>query len=121
MPKDIDGTGSPPAVCTGIEKCVITGEPDEAKVSTSHVERQNLTMRMAMPRFACLANAFSRVEDLTAAVSLRYMYYNFARRNQTLTKAGGGYKTTRAMTAGMTNHVWSLSEIAALAWTSRAA
>ena len=56
------------------------------------MERQNLTMRMGMRGSACLTNAFSRVENLTAAVSLHYMDYTFARRNQTLTKAGGGYK-----------------------------
>ncbi len=104
-----------PAVCTGIEKRVITGNPDEAKVSTSYVERQNLTMRMGMRRFTRLTNGFSKkVEDLACAVSLHYMHYNFARPHKTLTKARGGYPTTPAMAAGVSDHLWSLTEIVGL-------
>ena len=66
-------------------------------------------------RFTRLTNAFSRkLENLTAAVSLHFCYYNFARPHQTLTKAAGGVKTTPAMAAGVADHVWSLYEIAAL-------
>lgn len=104
-----------PAECTGIEKRVITGEPDESKISTSYVERQNLTMRMGMRRFTRLTNGFSKkVENLAFAVSLHYMHYNFARPHKTLTKARNGYPTTPAMAAGVADHVWSLTEIAAL-------
>jgi len=104
-----------PAVCTGIDKRVITGNPDEAKVSTSYVERQNLTMRMGMRRFTRLTNGFSKkVENLAHAVSLHYMHYNFARPHKTLTKANGGYPTTPAMAAGVADHVWTLVEIAGL-------
>jgi len=104
-----------PAVCTGIDKKVITGHPDEAKISTSYVERQNLTMRMGMRRFTRLTNGFSKkVENLAHAVSLHYMHYNFARPHKTLTKAAGGYPTTPAMAGGVADHVWSLTEIAGL-------
>jgi IS1 family transposase len=93
----------------------VSGSPDPAHISTSLVERQNLTIRMSMRRFTRLTNAFSRkLENLTAAVSLHFCYYNFARPHQTLTKAAGGVKTTPAMAAGVADHVWSLYEIAAL-------
>jgi IS1 family transposase len=104
-----------PAACTGTDKRRIAGDPDPAHISTSYVERQNLTMRMSMRRFTRLTNAFSKkVENLTAAVSLHFVYYNFARPHQTLTKANGGYKTTPAMAAGVTNRVWTLTDIAGL-------
>jgi len=104
-----------PAECTGIRKEPIVGLPDEREISTGYVERQNLTMRMSMRHFTRLTNAFSKkVENLTAAVSLHFMYYNFARPHQTLPKAAGGYKTTPAMDAGKADHAWTLTEIAAL-------
>jgi hypothetical protein len=104
-----------PAKCIGTVQQRITGNPDPAHVSTSYVERQNLTIRMSMRRFTRLTNAFSRkLENLTAAVSLHFMYYNFGRPHQTLTKRAGGVKTTPAMAAGVADHVWSLVEIAAL-------
>jgi IS1 family transposase len=104
-----------PAVCTGIDKRTITGDPVEARVSTSYVERQNLTMRMGMRRFTRLTNGFSKkVENLAHAVSLHYMHYNFARPHKTLSKANNGYPTTPAMAAGVADHVWTLTEIAAL-------
>jgi len=79
------------------------------------VERQNLTMRMGMRRFTRLTNAFSKkVENLAHAVSLHYMYYNFARPHGTLTKDAGGRKTTPAMAAGIADHVWTCRDIAAL-------
>jgi IS1 family transposase len=97
-----------PAVCTGTKVRVLKGDPDPARVSTSYVERQNLTMRMGMRRFTRLTNGFSRkVENLAHAVSLHFMHYNFARSHQTLQR-------TPAMAAGVADHRWGLEEIAAL-------
>src|SRR5205085_5241711 len=97
-----------PAVCMGAKKAVISGTPDFAHVSTSHTERQNLTMRMQMRRFTRLTNAFSKkVENHEAAVALHYMHYNFARVHSTL-------RVTPAMEAGISNHVWSIQEIVGL-------
>ncbi|HWC34118.1 MAG TPA: IS1 family transposase [Mycobacteriales bacterium] len=104
-----------PAVCTGIDIKPIYGDPDPDHISTSYVERQNLTMRMSMRRFTRLTNGFSKkVENLAAAVSLHFVYYNFARPHQTLTKANGGRKTTPAMAAGKANRVWTLEDIVGL-------
>ena len=101
-----------PSVCTGTDVRIVKGIPDDSKISTSYVERQNLTMRMGMRRFTRLTNAFSKkVENLASAVALHYMHYNFARPHKTLSKAG---PTTPAMAAGVTDHVWSLQGIAAL-------
>jgi IS1 family transposase len=101
-----------PPICIGTKAQVIQGDPDPEKISTSYVERQNLTMRMGMRRFTRLTNAFSKkVENLAHAVSLHYMHYNFARPHKTLSKP---YPTTPAMAAGVTDHVWSLKEIAGL-------
>jgi hypothetical protein len=84
------------------------GNPDPAHISTSFVERQNLTMRMSMRRFTRLTNAFSKkIENLEAAVALHFMFYNFGRVHQTL-------RVTPAMEAGITDHVWTLAEIVAL-------
>lgn len=95
--------------CIGIRKSVVTGSPDECDISTSHVERQNLTMRMSMRRFTRLTNAHSKkVENHMHAISLHFMFYNFARIHSTL-------RVTPAMAAGVSNHVWSVEEIAALA------
>jgi IS1 family transposase len=92
-----------PNVVTAIEKRVISGNPDPDHISTSHVERQNLTMRMGMRRFTRLTNAFSKkVENLAAAVALHFMHYNFARPHQSL-----GKNTTPAMAAGISDHVWT--------------
>jgi IS1 family transposase len=97
-----------PAICTGTETKVLKGNPDPAKISTSYVERQNLSMRMGMRRFTRLTNGFSKkVENFAHAVALHYMHYNFCRVHQTL-------KTTPAMAAGVADHKWSLYEIAAL-------
>jgi len=97
-----------PAKCTSIERRAIMGNPDKRHISTSYVERQNLTMRMGMRRFTRLTNGFSKkVENLAAAVSLHFMHYNFGRVHNTL-------KMTPAMAAGLTDHVWSLEEIAGL-------
>lgn len=97
-----------PAQCTGAIKQTISGRPDSDHVSTSYVERANLTMRMGMRRFTRLTNAFSKkVEAHAAAVALHFMYYNFGRVHKTL-------RVTPAMEAGISNHVWTLEEIAAL-------
>lgn len=104
-----------PAVCTGIDIRKVNGNPDMDKISTSYVERQNLTMRMGMRRFTRLTNGFSKkVENLAHAVSLHYMYYNFARPHAKLTKYAGGHKVTPAMAAGVENRVWTCRDIAAL-------
>jgi IS1 family transposase len=101
-----------PATCIGTKKHVEKGDPDPDRISTSYVERQNLTMRMGMRRFTRLTNGFSRkVENLAHAVSLHFMHYNFARPHQGLKER---YPQTPAMAAGVANHVWSLEEIAAL-------
>ena len=97
-----------PAQCIGTDTTVVSGAPDPAHVSTSYVERQNLTMRMSMRRFTRLTNAFSKkVENLMHAVSLHFMHYNFARVHGTL-------KTTPAVKAGIADHVWTIEEIVAL-------
>lgn len=98
-----------PGKVIGAIKGAVMGNPDMAHVSTSFVERQNLTMRMHMRRFTRLTNAFSKkVENHACAVALHYMFYNFARIHKTL-------RVTPAMQAGVTNRVWSLEEIAKLA------
>jgi len=103
-----------PAACTGVDVRVVTGNPDPDRISTSYVERQNLTMRMGMRRFTRLTNGFSKkVENHAHAVSLYFMHYNFARPHQTLTKRYGK-PTTPAMAAGVAQHVWSVWEIAGL-------
>ena len=97
-----------PAECTGCQRVRILGSPDPAHVSTSFVERQNLTMRMSLRRFTRLTNAFSKkVENLEAAVALHFMWYNFGRVHQTL-------RVTPAMEAGIADHVWTLADIVAL-------
>jgi IS1 family transposase len=97
-----------PAQCTGCQRQRIVGHPDPAHISTSYVERANLTMRMSMRRFTRLTNAFSKkVENLEAAVALHFMWYNFGRVHQTL-------RVTPAMEAGVTDHVWTLAEVVAL-------
>lgn len=97
-----------PVEFVSAEKKRITGNPDKAHVSTSYVERQNLTMRMSMRCFTRLTNGFSKkVENHAHAVALHFMYYNFGRIHKTL-------RVTPAMQAGVSDHVWSLEEIAAL-------
>lgn len=106
---DVDGQKRySPAVCIGCEKHDVIGNPDPAHVSTSYVERQNLTMRMGMRRFTRLTNAFSKkVENHAAAIALHFMWYNFGRKHQTL-------KTTPAIAAGVADHIWTVEEIVAL-------
>jgi IS1 family transposase len=102
-----------PALFVATEKIPVLGNPDEDHISTSYVERQNLTMRMGMRRFTRLTNGFSKkIENHEAAVALHFMHYNFARIHQTL-------RVTPAMQAGITDHVWSFAEIIALADAKR--
>jgi IS1 family transposase len=97
-----------PADIIGTRKEVIRGNPDPRHISTSYVERQNLTMRMSMRRFTRLTNGFSKkVENHAHAVALYFLHYNFARIHKTL-------RVTPAMQAGLADHVWSLGEIVAL-------
>lgn len=94
-----------PAECIASEKRIISGKPNKALISTSFVERQNLTMRMSMRRFTRLTNGFSKkVENHIHAISLHYMYYNFVRIHQSL-------RCTPAMAAGVTKHLWEISDI----------
>lgn len=98
-----------PAKCTGEIKQKIVGNPNDKDISTSYVERQNLTMRMSMRRFTRLTNAFSKkVENLMHAVSLHFMYYNFCRPHTSLKNP---YPRTPAMAAGITDHIWKIEEL----------
>ena len=102
---------SPPVVLAE-EVRIIQGDPAPSKISTSGVERQNLTMLMGMRRFTLLTNGFSKkAENHAAAVALHYMYVNFARPHKSLANP---YPRTPAMAAGISDHIWTLEEIAAL-------
>lgn len=114
------GAGSrySPPVCVGADKTWVMGNPVLEDVSTSHVERQNLTIRMQMRRFTRLTNAFSKkVENHAHAVALHFVHYNFCRPHQTLTRAAKGIHRTPAMAAGLTDHVWTVRDIVALLGT----
>jgi len=107
--QEIPGTHrySPPVVI-GTKTDYVTGTPDEDHVSTSYVERQNLTMRMSMRRFTRLTNGFSKkLENHCAAIALHFMHYNFCRIHKTL-------RVTPAMAAGVSDHVWEIGEVIAL-------
>jgi len=94
-----------PAVCTGATKTRIEGEPDLAHVSTSHVERSNLTMRMQMRRFTRLTNAFSKkFENHMHMVALYTCWYNFVRVHKTL-------RMSPAMAAGLSATLWSMDDL----------
>jgi IS1 family transposase len=100
---------SPPIVLSE-EVRWVSGDPDPSKISTSYVERQNLTMRMSMRRFTRLTNAHSKkAQNHAASVALHAMFYNFARPHMSL-----GKNRTPAMAAGISDHVWTVGEIAAL-------
>ncbi|MES2305170.1 MAG: IS1 family transposase [Gemmatimonadota bacterium] len=104
-----------PAAVVGARAERIMGNPDAELVSTSHVERQNLTMRMNVRRLTRLTNGHSKkIENHGHAIALHYMYYNFCRKHETLTKAKGGIHTTPAMAAGVADHVWKLEEVVGL-------
>ncbi len=97
-----------PSMCVGAEERPINGTPESRHISTSFVERNNLTMRMSMRRFTRLTNAFSKkVDNLSFAVALHFMYYNFCRVHQSL-------KVTPAMASGVTSRVWQISDIVKL-------
>jgi IS1 family transposase len=109
--QDESGRYSPPK-CIQTTTKLVNGSPDMTKVSTSYIERQNLTMRMNMRRFTRLTNGFSKkIENLEYAVALHFMYYNFARSHKTLTNP---YPKTPAMAAGISNHIWTVEEIVKL-------
>ena len=106
-PVNSDSRYSPGEVI-GTETVMVTGDPDPKHISTSYVERQNLTMRMSMRRFTRLTNAFSKkLENHEAAIALHYMHYNYCRVHQTL-------RVTPAMEAGISDHVWSIEELVQL-------
>lgn len=97
-----------PAACLGAQKHAVAGCPDPAHVSTSYVERANLTIRMSVRRFTRLTNAFSKkVENHTAAIGLFHAHYNLCRIHKTL-------RCTPAMAAGATSRVWSIEDLVAL-------
>ncbi len=105
-----------PAVCTGCNTKAVVGDPIDSLISTSHVERQNLNIRMGCRRFTRLTNAFSKkVANHEAAISLYFMFYNFCRPHKTLTTnsapKGRRIETTPAMAAGLADHVWTISEM----------
>ena len=91
-----------PAECTGCKKIAVIGDPDPKHISASHVERQNLTMRMNMRRFTRLTNGFSKkIDNHIHMIALNYMYYNFCRIHSTI-------KTTPAIKAGVSSKTWTL-------------
>lgn len=97
-----------PADCLGCERHAITGNPDPDHISTSYVERANLSMRMGMRRFTRLTNGFSKkIENHSAAVALYFMYYNFARVHTTL-------RCSPAMAAGVDGRLWEIKDIVAM-------
>jgi hypothetical protein len=97
-----------PAKCIGCDMKTVSGNPDPKHVSTSFVERQNLTMRMSMRRFTRLTNGFSKkIDNHRHMVALHYMFYNFCRVHQTL-------RCTPAMEAGLTDYVWTIKDLITL-------
>ena len=97
-----------PSVCNGASKRKIQGNPDKAHISTSYVERHNLTMRMSMRRFTRLTNAFSKkIENHCHALALYFVYYNFVKIHKTL-------RVSPAMAAGVSSKLWSMEDIVAL-------
>ena len=108
-PTDAEQRRYSPAKCIGADMKVVSGNPDPKHVSTSYVERHNLTMRMSMRRFTRLTNGFSKkIENHIHMVAIHAVHYNFARIHKTL-------RITPAMAAGLSDHVWSLEEIEMLA------
>ena len=94
-----------PAECSGTIIGKTVGSPDVDHISTSYVERQNLTMRMSMRRFTRLTNAFSKkLANHEAAVALHFMHYNFCRQHKSL-------RVTPAMQAGIADYIWSMEDV----------
>lgn len=94
-----------PAKVIGAMPQPVTGNPDWQHISTSYIERQNLTMRMQMRRFTSLTNGFSKkLDNLKAQVALHFAYYNFCRIHRTL-------RVTPVMESGLTNHIWTIEEM----------
>jgi IS1 family transposase len=107
-PSDEETRRYSPAKCIGCDMKVVSGDPDPKHVSTSFIERQNLTMRMQMRRFTRLTNAHSKkVDNHRHMVALHYMFYNFCRVHSTL-------RVTPAQEAGLSDHVWNIEELIAL-------
>lgn len=104
-PSDEETRRYSPARCIGCEMKVVSGDPDPRHVSTSYVERHNLTMRMSMRRFTRLTNGFSKkIENHAAMVAIYAVHYNFVRIHKSL-------RITPAMAAGLTDHVWTVAEL----------
>jgi hypothetical protein len=97
-----------PAECIGCERIGVTGSPNPRLVSTSYVERANLSIRMGLRRYTRLTNGHSKkLENHCAALAIYFMHYNFARLHQTI-------RCSPAMAAGVTPHLWAVAEIVAL-------
>ncbi len=107
-PTDADQRRYFPAKCIGTDMKVVSGDPDPEHVSTSYVERQNLSMRMGMRRFTRLTNGFSKkLENHAHQIAVYFFHYNFCRVHKT-------QRVTPAMEAGLTDHVWTLEELSSL-------
>jgi IS1 family transposase len=107
-PTDADQRRYSPAKCIGTDMKVVSGNPDPEHVSTSYIERQNLSMRMGMRRFTRLTNGFSKkYENHAHQVALYFFHYNFCRVHKTL-------RVTPAMEAGLTDHIWTLEDLCRL-------
>jgi len=107
-PANSGGTRYSPAACIGCEKKPKIGNPDPEHISTSFIERQNLTMRMNMRRFTRLTNAFSKkIENHVASIAIHYVWYNFVRIHQSL-------RVTPAMAAGVTDRLWEMEDLIGL-------
>jgi IS1 family transposase len=97
-----------PAICTGCQKTIRIGDPDQEHISTSYIERQNLTMRMGMRRFTRLTNGFSKkIENHIAAIAIHYFHYNYVRIHQSL-------RVTPAMASGVSDRLWSVHDLVVL-------
>src|SRR5450432_3806100 len=108
-PSDEETRRYSPAQCIGCDMKVVSGNPDPAHVSTSYVERSNLTIRMHMRRFTRLTNGFSKkVENHCYAIALHFVYYNFVKQHKTL-------RVTPAMAAGITKRFMSIEDVVKLA------
>jgi hypothetical protein len=104
-----------PGQIVSVTKIMITGHPKRSRVSTSYIERQNLTIRMQMRRFTRLTNAYSKkLDNLKAAVALHFFHYNFMRIHMTL-------RVTPAMEARITNHIWEWEELLGITPHAKAA